>query len=296
MPQLISRPANDHARGLVLAIVGVLVLSPDSLLVRLIGADQWSLLFWRGLMTSLTLSLYLFMLHGCGILKRFQACGFVGLVVAALFALNTSLFVVSIRHTSVANTLVLVSVAPLFAAIFSSLFLAEHAPPRTWIATVLGILSIGYIMQEGLGSASLIGDSAALGLALTMAAILTLLRARRSSDAVPIVACSGLLLAVVMLPFSEPLSLSGGDWRYMSILGLFVIPVSFAFTLSAPKYLPAPEVGLVFLLETVLGPFLVWLVIGEEPPERTLIGGTLLVLTLAVHAAISLKKHTERNG
>ncbi|MCB1905686.1 MAG: DMT family transporter [Gammaproteobacteria bacterium] len=296
MPQLNSRPANDHARGLVLAIVGVLVLSPDSLLVRLIGADQWSLLFWRGLMTSLTLSLYLFMLHGCGILKRFQACGFVGLVVAALFALNTSLFVVSIRHTSVANTLVLVSVAPLFAAIFSSLFLAEHAPPRTWIATVLGILSIGYIMQEGLGSASLIGDSAALGLALTMAAILTLLRARRSSDAVPIVACSGLLLAVVMLPFSEPLSLSGGDWRYMSILGLFVIPVSFAFTLSAPKYLPAPEVGLVFLLETVLGPFLVWLVIGEEPPERTLIGGTLLVLTLAVHAAISLKKHTERNG
>ena len=296
MPQLNSRLANDHARGLVLAIVGVLVLSPDSLLVRLIGADQWSLLFWRGLMTSLTLSLYLFMLHGCGILKRFQACGFVGLVVAALFALNTSLFVVSIRHTSVANTLVLVSVAPLFAAIFSSLFLAEHAPPRTWIATLLGILSIGYIMQEGLGSASLIGDSAALCLALTMAAILTLLRARRSSDAVPIVACSGLLLAVVMLPFSEPLSLSGGDWRYMSILGLFVIPVSFAFTLSAPKYLPAPEVGLVFLLETVLGPFLVWLVIGEEPPERTLIGGTLLVLTLAVHAAISLKKHTERNG
>ena len=296
MPQLNSRLANDHARGLVLAIVGVLVLSPDSLLVRLIGADQWSLLFWRGLMTSLTLSLYLFMLHGCGILKRFQACGFVGLVVAALFALNTSLFVVSIRHTSVANTLVLVSVAPLFAAIFSSLFLAEHAPPRTWIATVLGILSIGYIMQEGLGSASLIGDSAALGLALTMAAILTLLRARRSSDAVPIVACSGLLLAVVMLPFSEPLSLSGGDWRYMSILGLFVIPVSFAFTLSAHKYLPAQQVGLVFLLETVLGPFLVWLVIGEEPPERTLIGGTLLVLTLAVHAAISLKKHTERNG
>lgn len=290
MPQQKSRFANDHARGLFLAIVGVLILSPDSLLVRLIEADQWSLLFWRGLMTCVTLSLYLLTIHGVGTLKRFQAFGLTGLVIAALFALNTTLFVVSIRHTSVANTLVLVSVAPLFAAIFSSLFLAEHAPPRTWIATLLGILSIGYIMREGLGSASLIGDSAALGLALTMAAILTLLRARRSNDAVPIVAFSGLLLAVAVLPFSEPLSLGGSDWRYMSMLGLFVIPVSFAFTLSAPKYLPAPEVGLVFLLETVLGPFLVWLVIGEEPPPATLIGGTVLVATLAVHAAISLKQ------
>ena len=288
--------ASDHARGLVLAVVGILILSPDSLLIRLIAADQWTLLFWRGLMTFVTLTLYLLFTQRSETLKRFQAFGFLGLAIAALFALNTTLFVVSIRYTAVANTLVLISVAPLFAAIFSSLFLAEHAPPRTWIATLVSILSIGYIMREGLGSSSLIGDSAALVLALTMGAILTMLRARRSSDVVPIVACSGLLLAVVLFPFSGPLSLSNSDWFYMSILGLVVIPVSFGLTLSAPKYLPAPEVGLVFLLETVLGPFLVWLVIGEEPPPATLIGGTLLVATLTVHAAISLKKSSDANS
>lgn len=290
MPQQKSRLANDHARGLVLAIVGILILSPDSLLIRLIAADQWTLLFWRGLMTFVTLTLYLLLTKGSETLKRFRAVGFMGLAIAALFALNTTLFVVSIRHTAVANTLVLISVSPLFAAILSSLFLAEHAPPRTWIATLISILSIGYIMREGLGSASLIGDSAALALALTMAAVLTMMRARRSSDAVPIVACSGLMLALVVFPFSGPLSLSNSDWLYMSILGFLVIPVSFALILSAPEYLPAPEVGLVFLLEAVLGPFLVWLVIGEEPPPATLIGGAVLVATLAAHAAISLQQ------
>jgi len=296
MPQQKKRLANDHLRGLLLAIVGILILSPDSLLVRLIEADQWTLLFWRGLLTFVTLGLYLLIAHGSGTLKRFLAFGLTGLIIAALFALNTTLFVVSIRHTAVANTLVLISVAPLFAAIFSSLFLGEHAPPRTWIATLISILSIFYIMGEGLGSASLVGDSAALGLALTMAVILTMLRARRSRDAVPIVACSGLMLALVVYPFSGPLLLSDGDWLFMGILGLFVIPVSFAFTLSAPKYLPAPEVGLVFLLETVLGPYLVWLVIGEEPPPATLVGGTVLVVTLAVHAAISLRRSSSAHG
>lgn len=283
--------ANDHARGLALAVTGILILTPDSLLIRLITTDHWSLLFWRGLMTFITLTLWLFFTGRRQTLARFQAIGVLGLVVALLFALNTSLFVISIRHTAVANTLVLLSAAPLFAAVFSSLFLREHAPLRTWIAILIGIASISLIMADSRGTANLIGDGAALALTITMAAILTLLRYMRSNNAVPIVALSGLLLALAMLLPSQPYSLSGSDWFYMSLLGFVVIPVSFALTLAAPRYLPAPEVGLVFLLETVLGPFLVWLVLGEEPPLATLVGGGVLVTTLVGHAVLSLREH-----
>jgi len=282
--------SNDHARGLALAVTGILILTPDSLFIRLITADHWSLLFWRGLMTFITLTLLLFYTHGRGALARFQAIGVPGLVVALLFAINTSLFVISIRHTAVANTLVILSAAPLFAAVFSSLFLKEHAPLRTWIATLIGIAAIALIMTDSLGAANLIGDGAALAVAITMATILSLMRYMRSNNAVPIVALSGLLLALAMLLPSQPFSLSGSDWIYMSLLGLVVIPVAFALTLAAPRYLPAPEVGLIFLLETVLGPLLVWLVLGEEPPVATLVGGVVLVTTLVVHAALSLRK------
>ncbi len=282
--------SNDHARGLALAVTGILILTPDSLFIRLITADHWSLLFWRGLMTFTTLTLLLFYTHRRGALARFRAIGVLGLVVALLFAVNTSLFVISIRHTAVANTLVILSAAPLFAAVFSSLFLKEHAPLRTWIATLIGIAAIALIMTDSLGTANLIGDGAALAVAITMATILTLMRYMRSNNAVPIVALSGLLLALAMLLPSQPFSLSGSDWIYMSLLGLVVIPISFALTLAAPRYLPAPEVGLIFLLETVLGPFLVWLVLGEEPPVATLVGGVVLVTTLVGHAVLSLRK------
>jgi drug/metabolite transporter (DMT)-like permease len=282
--------SNDHARGLALAVTGILILTPDSLLIRLITVDHWSLLFWRGLMTFVTLTLWQFYNHRRGTLARFQAIGVAGLMVALLIALNTSLFVISIRHTAVANTLVLLSAAPLFAAVFSSLFLREHAPLRTWIATVIGIACIALIMAESRAAANLIGDGAALAMTITMAAILTLLRSMRSDNAVPIVALSGLLLALAMLLPSQPFSLSDRDWFYMSLLGLVVIPVSFALVLTAPRYLPAPEVGLIFLLETILGPFLVWLVLGEEPPVATLIGGVVLIITLAGHAVLSLRK------
>ena len=282
--------SNDHARGLALAVTGILILTPDSLLIRLITVDHWSLLFWRGLMTFITLTLWQLFSDRQKALARIQAIGAMGFLVAMLFALNTSLFVISIRHTAVANTLVLLSAAPLFAAVFSSLFLREHAPLRTWIATLIGIASIAFIMADSLGAANLIGDGAALAVTITMAAILTLMRYMRSNNAIPIVALSGLLLALAMLLPSQPLSLSGSDWFYMGVLGLVVIPVSFALTLAAPKYLPAPEVGLIFLLETVLGPFLVWLVLGEEPPVATLIGGVVLVTTLVAHASLSLRK------
>lgn len=281
--------SNDHARGLVLAVTGILILTPDSLLIRLITVDHWSLLFWRGLMTFVTLTLWQLFSDRQTALARIQAIGAMGFLVAMLFALNTSLFVISIRHTAVANTLVILSAAPLIAAVFSSLFLREHAPLRTWIATVIGVASIALIMADSRGAANLVGDGAALAMAFTMAAILTLLRRMRSDSAVAIVALSGLLLALAMLIPSQPLSLSGSDWLFMSLLGLVIIPVSFALAFAAPKYLPAPEVGLIFLLETILGPFLVWLVLGEEPPVATLVGGVVLIITLAVHAALSLR-------
>jgi drug/metabolite transporter (DMT)-like permease len=281
--------SNDHARGLALAVTGILILTPDSLLIRLITVDHWSLLFWRGLMTFVTLTLWQLFGDRQRALARIQAIGSMGFLVAMLFALNTSLFVISIRHTAVANTLVILSAAPLIAAVFSSLFLREHAPLRTWIATVIGMAAIALIMADSRGAPNLVGDGAALAMAITMAAILTLLRRMRSDSAVAIVALSGLLLALAMLIPSQPFSLSGIDWLFMSLLGLVIIPVSFALAFAAPRYLPAPEVGLIFLLETILGPFLVWLVLGEEPPVATLVGGVVLIITLVVHATFSLR-------
>ncbi|MEG3616908.1 DMT family transporter [Magnetovibrio sp. PR-2] len=279
---------SDHAKGLWLAIVGILVLTPDALLIRLISADEWTLLFWRGLFTFGALTLFITAHRRTNPVQAFTRLSRKGVLVAFLFAVNTCLFVVSIRHTSVANTLVILSTAPIFAAAMSSLFLREHAPMRTWFTAVIGVVCIAAIMGEGLQRSTFIGDGAAVGVALFLAAILTLLR-RGDLDTTPIVALGGLMTASMMVAFAAPFSLVGLDWVYMVILGGVVIPVSFGLTTEAPKYVPSAEVSLIFLLETVLGPFWVWLVIGEEPPELTLIGGAILITVLAVHTVLGLR-------
>lgn len=279
----------DHTKGLVLAIVGVLILTPDALLVRLITADQWSLLFWRGFFTFITLTLYLMWKYKCGPTRPFRALNRRGVFIATLFGVNTILFVISIRHTAVANTLVILSITPIFAATLSSFFWREHAPLRTWVTAVVGVACIAAIMGEGLGQATFIGDGAAVGVALLLAVILTMLRHGPNQDPVAIVGLGGLFAAGAVVGVAAPLSLMGMDWVYVAILGGFVVPVSFALTAQAPKYLPAPEVSLIFLLETVLGPLWAWLVIDEVPPELTLLGGGILIGALIVHMLLGLR-------
>ncbi|MBF0251328.1 MAG: DMT family transporter [Alphaproteobacteria bacterium] len=284
------RAWSDHAKGLALGLSGILVLTPDSLLVRLIVADQWTLLFWRGLLTFICMSAFVGVRDGWALPARFVALGPAKGFAAVLFAATTVLFVTSIRHTAVANTLVILSAAPIFAAVLSSLFLREHAPPRTWAAAVAGLGCIVHIVGGSLDGASLVGDGAAVLLSLSLAAYLVILRHARAEDVFVVVAASGLINALVALPFVPTLALSANDWIAMGILGCVVLPVSYALLGAAPKYLPAPEVGLVYLLETVLGPYWVWLVLDEAPPERTLAGGAALIIVVALHAAAGTRR------
>ena len=279
---------SDHAKGLWLAVIGILVLTPDALLIRLISVDEWTLLFWRGLFTFSALTLFITVQRKTNPVKAYTRLSRKGVLVALLFAVNTCLFVISIRHTSAANTLVILSTAPIFAAAMSSIFLREHAPMRTWVTAVIGVVCIGAIMGDGIERSTFVGDGAAVGVAVLLAAILTLLR-RGDLDSTPIVALGGLMTALMMVGLAVPFSLAGNDWFFMVILGGIVIPVSFGLTTEAPKYLPSAEVSLIFLLETVLGPFWVWLVIGEVPPELTLVGGAILIAVLVVHTLLSLK-------
>jgi len=285
---------SDHAKGLMLAFTGILVLTPDSLLVRLIETDTWTLLFWRGLFTFLTLAAYVVLTRPGRLTQTFTKMTRKEWGVGILFAINTILFVVSIRNTSVANTLVILSTAPLVSAVMSSLFLGEHAPLRTWLTAILGVVCIAIIMGGSIGETNLLGDSAAVGVAITLGSNLTLLRHGHSTgtgieDPLPYLAIGGLLAALMVLPWAAPFSLTGLNWLYAVLLGCVVMPVSFMFTSKAPRYLPAPEVGLIFLLETVLGPLWVWLVLNEVPPTLTFIGGAILLTALAAHTALALR-------
>ena len=279
----------DHHKGLLLTILGVLALTPDSLLVRLIDAEPYGLLVWRGLLQATGILGILALLHHGRIAAPFRAVGRSGLLLAVVFAGSTLFFILALSLTTVANVLVIIAAAPLTAAILGRVLLGEEVALRTWIAIVLVLAGVAFLVSENLGSGSLLGDLSAMVTALCIGGTLTITRHARAVSMVPAMALAGVATAAVALPLAllleqGPLLYSGAQLGYTLVMGLVVVPVSFALITLGPRYLPAAEVGLLTLLETVLGPLWVWLVLAEYPGDRALAGGSVVVLTLAGHA------------
>ncbi len=282
-------PARHH--GLALAVTGVFILSFDALLIRLANEGGLDVSFWRGA--------FIFISTGtiCWFRRRHiswpdtQRLWLIALVTSVLYGANSILFVVSVTHTHVANTVVILASAPLFAAAISWLLFREKTPRRTLISILCAIIGVLVVFSSSIGQPGQLGDLLALILALGMAAMLTLLNRAPGLPRLPLVAFSGLIAAMISLPFTSPLELNPDSYGWLALMGLVQIPLASLLIFSATRHLPSPEVSLVLLIETVLGPIWVWWVLNEQLPSRTLLGGSLILGAIAVNSFLSLKAY-----
>ncbi len=280
----------DYLRGVLLMFLGVLVLSPDTLLIYLVSADRWTLLFWRGSLIALTIFAGMITVYRLDTLKKLTGIGIGGVVVGILIATSTISFVAAVTITTAANALVIVAASPLFAAVLSRLLLRELVPTRTWVAACAGLLSIVILMWGSAGHGSMAGDLLALVTSLSMALNFIIVRVFRGVSMIPAAGIGGLLCAVVVLPLAGAVSISRGDVIPLLLMGTIVLPVPLVIMTIAPRLIPAPEVGLILLLETVLGPLWVWLVVGQKPALETAVGGSLLLITLMCHSLLAFRQ------
>jgi drug/metabolite transporter (DMT)-like permease len=278
---------SPHLYGTLITTLGVIILSPDGLLIRLIDVEGWTVLFWRGLFFAAGVWGFYILRHGRTSIDLLMAIGKRGVLAALLFTLSTIFFVLAISNTSVANTLVIVATAPLWAAILSRIFLNERIAPLTWIAILICVGGISIIFIGSLGGGSRLGDIYALICAFGLAGQITTVRHAKDKDMVPSLGLSGLMVAAIAFPLSDPGSVTAEGFAYLVLLGLFILPLAFSLITIGPRYIPAPEVSLLMLLESILGPLWVWLVLNEIPQNETLIGGTLVITTLIFHSGLS---------
>ncbi len=279
-----------RAKGIFLTSLGVLILTPDAVLIRLIQADPWTLLFWRGLLQCVALLLgYLVVYRGRAVAEFFSAGRF-GLLVGISYAAGNMLFIHSIRTTSVANTLLILSTSPLIAALYSHVFLKEKTPLRTWLAALAGLIGVAIIFSGSGKAGGSTGDILAFIAACCMAGTFVMIRAARVGNMIPAVAISGLVVSLFTVSLAPTLVVSTRDVGLLILLGGVVIPVSFSLITLGPRYISAPEVSLLMLIETALGPTWVWLVFGEMPTLRTFVGGAVLLGALITHTVIGLRR------
>ena len=272
---------SDRGKGIVMSIGGVLILSPDSLLIRLAGLDDYTLLFYRGLFPVVAISLILLIYYRAGFLPALLRIGWAGILNGVFFSAVNITFIGAIQKTSVANTLLFLSSAPIFAAILSLLVLRENQQPGTWLIIAISLLSISVIGWGSYGSYGLAGDLLALCCAIFTACSAVLVRYKKDIDLVPSVIIGSFFTACYALSRSPDMAISSTQLLYVGIIGFILVPFAFIVLTIAPRYANSAEVQLVYLLESILGPLWVWLVINETPSLNTLVGGSMLLVSVA---------------
>jgi drug/metabolite transporter (DMT)-like permease len=280
-----SATITTHARGLVITLAGVLILSPASLLVRLGGADPWTVILYQSGLMAVPLIAFYIARPG----RTNFAIGKYGILAAAFFGIDNILFVAAVSNTNVTNALVILAAAPLFASIGSRVFLRETVALRTWVSVVVGMAGVVVIFSGSVSAGRMAGNLAALGAAAAIAGALVSLRRAPPHVMVPSVSLGAVGAAVIAVPFAAPLSVGGDELAYLMLLGVVVLPVSFYLIFHGPRFISAPEVSLLMLSETFLGPLWVWLALEETPASEALAGGTVVIGAIAVHSLLALR-------
>ena len=281
---------STHFKGLLITASGVLIISPDGLLTRLIEADHWTMIFWRALFLSFGMWLVLSFTSPNRVWQQYRTLRGGAWLKVIAYSLGTISFIFAITHTSVANTLIILSTTPLFAAIISRFLLREKMELRTLIAIALVALGIAVIASGSNDQqSSRLGDLVAILGAFFLACGFTFVRRFPQASTFAAISVSGVLTAILILPLAAPLSVTQSDMGYLLLMGVYMLPLGTALMFIGPRYIPAAEVGLLLLLETVMGPVWVWLVLDEVPGPRTLLGGAIVVSTLAINTAWALR-------
>ncbi len=280
---------SQYQKGLLIVAFGVFILSFDALLVRLASTSAWNVVFWRGLLIAFSLTITSFWYDWRKLYQVARCKRNILISMVLLSGVGMILFPHSIERTVVVNTVVILTSTPIFAAIFTWLFLKESIARRTWVAMIVVFAAIIVIMLDSLRSGGFSGDILALLAAINFGANMTLWRAQPAIPRVPVILLSGLIAAVICLPFATPLSLSTNNLAVVALSGLVQMPLALLLITVGTRYLSSPEVTLLLLIETLLGPLWVWLVLLEQPDWSTLVSGAVIACTIIVHSWLGLR-------
>ncbi len=274
---------NKSAQWLLWSALGVFILSPDSLLIRLTNISDFSLIFYRSYLQAIPLFIFCLFFYKRNTFSAFLIIGIPGIVYALLFAITHIAFVYSIQHTAVSNTLVIIAGAPIFSAIFSIIFLDEKPSLFTWLIIFIAISSMLIIGWGSYTTSGIFGDVMAIICAIAMGSGGVLVRYFKNIDLVPACVVGCIIAGLYTLPFEIDFNLTFAQIIYLSLMCFILLPIPFIIMTIAPKYTPAYQVSLVFLLESVLGTAWVWIIINEAPSLNTILGGIMLLSSVLIY-------------
>lgn len=280
--------AKERAKGLVLTFIGGLALSFDVPLVRLAEGDAWSVITVRSLFTFAAALVLWWAIGAFGARRPALLPGRAGAFAAVLYGISTIFFLGAVFNTSSANVVFIVAFNPMFAALLAWLFLAERPATETFVTMAVMVAGVGLIVSGSLSGGHLAGDLMSATAAFLLAGAITIGRAtRRDMGFVPLIGALIPALAGLAAVGADAFAIGKPFW--IALDGVVMIPLAFWCLANGTRHLTAAEVGMFYLLETVLAPVWVWWIFGEVPTLRSLAGGAILTAALVGYSLYQMR-------
>ena len=280
----------DQKKGSLMAFVAVMFITPDSLFIRLSNVETWSLVFYRGIIPFVLVFIGMLLIYRLKFFNLLRSNGYYGFAYVLTFSVTNIAFVVSIQNTNVANTLIMIATAPMLSAILGSFFLKENPDKKTWVAIFITFFAALYIFYDSIKLGNFFGDILGFVAAMGLAVGAVIIRSAKKLNLVPSAVVGKLIIALFAMLFVKDYSLNNNDIYIVPLMCVMCVAIPFVLVTIAPRFITAAEVNLFFLLETIIGPIWVWLIIKEQPTPETIVGGAIVVLTIATHSFLKLKK------
>ena len=237
---------SEQKKGSLLAFVAVMFITPDSLFIRLSSVDTWSLIFYRGAIPFITVLIGMLIIYRLNFFKMLFSSGYHGLIYIFTFSITNITFVVSIQNTNVANTLVMIAMAPMLSAILGAIFLKEMPDRKTWVAIAITFIAAVYIFYDSLQLGSIYGDILGFITALGLAIGAVTIRSAKTKNLVPAAVVGKLFVAIFAMFFIESYVLAKKDLFIVPIMCVMCVAIPFVMVTIAPRFIPAEEVNLFF--------------------------------------------------
>src|SRR6478735_7821088 len=273
-------------RGQIYVALAAVAWSTAGVLQRQLTLDTPTQVFGRAAFAGLALLAYVALVDRGRVRDAFRSVGRPGVAVAVCVAVSSASFIGALNHDSVARVLFILAVSPMLAALLARVTLGEPITRRTLLAMVLALVGVT-VMLGTPGEGDLAGDGLAFLAALSFAIVVVITRWRHEISMTPATCLSQLILVAAFLPFASPGQIGGGDIGWLIALGVGQIGLGFVLLTVGARLIPAAQVGLITLLEVVLGPLWVWLALDERPGTLTLVGGAIVIFAIVIQTRVT---------
>ena len=229
---------NNQQKGSLMAFIGVMFITPDSLLIRLANIDTWGMLFYRGAIPFVVVLIGLLLFYRNNFLKALFKIGYPGIFYVISFSICNITFIISIQNTNVANTLVMIAMAPMLSAILGSIFLKEVPDSKTWTAIIITLIAVTYIFHDSIEMGNFYGDLFGIITAFGLACNAVIARYAKNRDLVPSAVIGKLCVAVFAFFFVDTFALVDTDLIFVPLMCVMCVAIPFVLVTIAPRFIP----------------------------------------------------------